>query len=90
MEVVRQSIDLECWPPEDVVAQANMEMSALLHAARNILFQLRKQCETKCPLETGQILEELLARVDPSSHGDIACSKCQQWILAASRWGHGQ
>ena len=24
------------------------------------------------------------------SHGDIACSKCQQWILSASRCGHGQ
>ena len=37
MEVVRQCTDLRCWPPEDIVAQANTETSALVHGARNIL-----------------------------------------------------
>ena len=40
-----------------------MEMSALIHAARNVLLQLSKQCETQCTLHTVLLLEELLARV---------------------------
>ena len=75
MEVVLQSTDLGCWPPEDVVAQANMETSALVHAVRNILFQLSKQCETQCALHTVLILEELLAYVASLSHGEVARSK---------------
>ena len=35
-----------------------MEMSALVHAARNILFQLSKQCETQCALHSCLILED--------------------------------
>ena len=67
MEVVHHTIDSGRWPPEYVVAQANMEMSALVHVARNVLLQLNnlgKQCETHCALHTGLLLEELLARVD--------------------------
>ena len=37
MKIVCQSTDLGCWPPEDVVAQANTEMSALVYAAMNSL-----------------------------------------------------
>ena len=33
---------------------------------------------------------ELLARVGPLSHGEVAHLKSQQWILEASRCGHGQ
>ena len=68
MEVVRHSIDSGCWPPEDVVAQANMEMTALIHAAGNILLQLNnlsKQCETQCAHHTGLLLDKLLTRVGP-------------------------
>ena len=42
MEVVLHSIDLGCWPPKDVVAQAIKKMSALIHAARKIWLQLSK------------------------------------------------
>ena len=40
------------------MAQANTEMSALVHAARNILFQLSKQCETQCALHSGLIFRD--------------------------------
>ena len=90
MEVVRQSTDLGCWPPEDVVPQANMEMSALVHAVRNILFLVSKQCETQCALHTVLILDELLASVAFLSHGKVAPLECQLWILVASRCGHSQ
>ena len=44
-------------------AQANMNMSALIHAARIVLLQLSKQCETQFVLHTVLLWEELLARV---------------------------
>ena len=40
-----------------------MEMSGLIHAARIVLLQLSKQCETQCMLHTVLLLEELLVRV---------------------------
>ena len=46
----------------DIVTQAKLEMSALVHAASNILLRLNnlgKQCETQCVLHTGLLLEEL-------------------------------
>ena len=68
MDAVRLVIDSGCWPPENVVTQAKLEMSALVRAAGNILLQvnnLGKQCETQCVFHTGLLLEELRSRVVP-------------------------
>lgn len=51
MDAVRLLIDSRCWPPENIVTQAKLEMSGLVRAAGNILLQINnlgKQCETQC------------------------------------------
>ena len=68
MDTVCLSIDSDCWPPEDIVEQAKLGMSALVNAAGNILLQLnnlRKQYETRRVLHIGLLLEELWSKVVP-------------------------
>ena len=68
MDAVRLSIDSGCWPPEDIVIQAKVGMSALVDAGNNILLRLNnlgKQYETRCVLHTGLLLEELCSKVVP-------------------------
>ena len=53
MDTVHLSIDSGCWPPEDIVIQTKLGMSALVDA------------ETRCVLYTGLLLEELWSKVVP-------------------------
>ena len=66
MDAVRLSIDSGCWPPEDIVIQAKLRMSALVDAAGNTLLRLNnlgKQYETQCVLHTALLLEALWSKV---------------------------
>ena len=66
MDAVHLSIDSGCWPPEDIIIQAKLRMSAPVDAAGNTLLQLNnlgKQYETQCVLHTALLLEALWSKV---------------------------